>query len=260
MSSSTLLLMNLRSIHFPVLRQTFWGKTIFNLACTFKKDSFGFSTSLSSACFSQYKRGQRKNRHIWALATKNLDTAISGELESKETTHKVKKKVALWLGYVGSDFKGLQSQKTSGCQQNAIGMAIEDELEKAIYRSGGILESNYGNLHKVSWVRSSRTDKGVHSLSTVISMKMEVPYGTWTSDPDGTSLVDSVNLFLPSSIRVFSIVPVNKSFDARWSCYSRTYSYLLPAAILGINQSTSINERKERIEKLQTILRLFEVI
>ncbi|KAJ7564434.1 hypothetical protein O6H91_02G017300 [Diphasiastrum complanatum] len=49
-----------------------------------------------------------------------------------------------------------------------------------------------------------------------------------------------------------------RSFDARWSCYSRTYSYLLPAAILGINQSTSINERKERIEKLQTILRLFE--
>lgn len=39
--------------------------------------------------------------------------------------------------------------------------AIEDELEQAIYKAGGIIESNFGNLSKISWARSSRTDKGV---------------------------------------------------------------------------------------------------
>lgn len=40
-------------------------------------------------------------------------------------------------------------------------VAIEGELERAIYEAGGIRESNYGNLNKISWARSSRTDKGV---------------------------------------------------------------------------------------------------
>ena len=44
---------------------------------------------------------------------------------------------------------------------------VEAALEEAIARSGGMLESNRGSLQKVDWSRSSRTDKGVHSCSTV---------------------------------------------------------------------------------------------
>lgn len=40
-------------------------------------------------------------------------------------------------------------------------VAIEEELEHAIFKAGGILDSNYGHLQKVAWARSSRTDKGV---------------------------------------------------------------------------------------------------
>ena len=40
-------------------------------------------------------------------------------------------------------------------------VAVEAELENAIFKAGGILESNYGHLNKVAWARSSRTDKGV---------------------------------------------------------------------------------------------------
>jgi hypothetical protein len=40
-------------------------------------------------------------------------------------------------------------------------VAIESVLESAIFKAGGILESNYGKLQKVGWERSSRTDKGV---------------------------------------------------------------------------------------------------
>lgn len=40
-------------------------------------------------------------------------------------------------------------------------LAIEKELETAIFKAGGIRESNFGDLQKIRWARSSRTDKGV---------------------------------------------------------------------------------------------------
>lgn len=40
-------------------------------------------------------------------------------------------------------------------------VAIEGELENAIYKAGGIKDSNFGDLNKIGWARSSRTDKGV---------------------------------------------------------------------------------------------------
>ena len=44
---------------------------------------------------------------------------------------------------------------------------LEAELETALHKMGGISDRNVGNLSKVKWSRSSRTDKGVHSLGTV---------------------------------------------------------------------------------------------
>jgi len=52
----------------------------------------------------------------------------------------------------------------------ACSAAIESVLESAIFKAGGILESNYGKLQKVGWERSSRTDKGVginHIISSI---------------------------------------------------------------------------------------------
>jgi hypothetical protein len=50
----------------------------------------------------------------------------------------------------------------------------------------------------------------VHSLATVIAMKMEIPDGAWEEDPDGIALADVINRHLPYDIRIFSILPVNK--------------------------------------------------
>lgn len=44
---------------------------------------------------------------------------------------------------------------------------MEGVLEKAVFQAGLIAESNFGTLSKIKWSRNSRTDKGVHSLSTV---------------------------------------------------------------------------------------------
>ncbi|OMO82976.1 Pseudouridine synthase I, TruA [Corchorus capsularis] len=135
---------------------------------------------------------------------------------------------------------------------------IENELENAIFKAGGIRESNYGDLHKIAWARSSRTDKGVHSLATMISLKMEIPEDAWKEDPNGIDLAKCVNSYLPDNIKVFSILPAQKSFDPRRECNLRKYSYLLPAEIIGINSCLSEAEINYHISDFNSILNGFE--
>lgn len=182
------------------------------------------------------------------------DSPGSGtDLEQSPGSKTVKRKVAMWVGYVGTHYKGLQIQRTS-----ASGQTIEEELERAIFRAGGILESNFGNLEKIRWMRSSRTDKGVHSLSTVISFKMEFEQSTSGNTADGIAVADKINEHLPKSIRIFGIVPVNKSFDPRRGCCSRTYHYLLPARVIGIKDDSLAEKVQQCILKFQGILSSFE--
>ncbi|XP_058074946.1 putative tRNA pseudouridine synthase [Magnolia sinica] len=164
-----------------------------------------------------------------------------------------KKKVVMRVGYVGSDYRGLQMQRDVSTLST-----IEAELETAIFKAGGIRDSNYGNLHKVGWARSSRTDKGVHSLATMISLKMEIPENAWKEDPSGISLANYVNANLPSNVKVFSILPSQRSFDARRECTVRNYSYLLPAEIIGIKSDSSSTEVDLHISEFTDILRSFE--
>lgn len=49
---------------------------------------------------------------------------------------------------------------------------IEGVLEPAIFKAGMIAEANFGDFRKTKWSRSSRTDKGVHSLATVIGLRI----------------------------------------------------------------------------------------
>ncbi|KAL0533519.1 hypothetical protein IC582_027551 [Cucumis melo] len=163
-----------------------------------------------------------------------------------------KKKVVLRIGYVGTDYRGLQMQRNQLSHPT-----IEQELEAAIYKAGGIRESNYGNLNKISWARSSRTDKGVHSLATTITLKMEIPESAWMGDPCGISLADYINSYLPDNIKVFGIVP-SQSFDPRKECDVRKYSYLLPAKLIGIESKLKTTEIDCHISDFKDILNSFE--
>ncbi|XP_009789296.1 putative tRNA pseudouridine synthase isoform X1 [Nicotiana sylvestris] len=165
----------------------------------------------------------------------------------------IKKKVVMRVGYVGSDYRGLQMQR----DEHELS-TIEGELEKAIFKAGGIRDSNFGNLYKIGWARSSRTDKGVHSLSTMISLKMEIPEDAWQDDPNGISLANCVNSYLPENIRVFSILPSKKRFDARRECNARKYSYLLPAEIIGIKNGSTSSEIDYHLSSFNDILNSFE--
>lgn len=164
-----------------------------------------------------------------------------------------KKRVVLRIGYVGTDYRGLQKQQELG-----VDSTIESVLESAIFKSGGILESNYGKLQKIGWERSSRTDKGVHSLATMISLKMEIPDRAWEDDPDGIALASFINSNLPDNVRVFSILPAQRSFDVRRECLYREYFYLLPAEIIGIKDGYSSEEMQEHLSEFNKILKGFE--
>ncbi|GAB2274254.1 hypothetical protein Dimus_009019 [Dionaea muscipula] len=163
-----------------------------------------------------------------------------------------KKKVVMRVGYVGTNYKGLQLQRDANIP------TIEEELEAAIYKAGGIRDSNFGNLHKISWARSSRTDRGVHSLATTISFKMEIPKHAWKDDLYGIALANHVNSYLPQDIRVFSILPAPRSFDPRRECYKRNYSYLLPANVIGINDYSTAAEVDYHILDFNRILNTFQ--
>ncbi|XP_073009547.1 putative tRNA pseudouridine synthase [Typha latifolia] len=164
-----------------------------------------------------------------------------------------KKKVVMRVGYVGTNYKGLQKQRdVNSCP------TIEAELESGIFKAGGILDSNHGYLHKIGWARSSRTDKGVHSLATMISLKMEIPENAWKEDPAGINLANYINSNLPRDVKIFSILPSQKGFDARSECSLRMYSYLLPAEIIGIKGDCSSAEIHDHLADFNNILKSFE--
>lgn len=157
------------------------------------------------------------------------------------------------VGYIGTDFRGLQIQRNDHKLST-----IEKELETAIFKVGGIRDSNYGDLDKINWGRSSRTDKGVHSLSTMISFKMEIPENAWKGDDYGIEMANHINSYLPNSIRVFSVLPSTKRFDPRKECSMRKYSYLLPADIIGVQSHFSEDETDFHISEFNSILGAFE--
>lgn len=111
---------------------------------------------------------------------------------------------------------------------------VENVLERALALSGAVTESNAGNPAKVGWTRSSRTDAGVHSLSTIVSLRAEcVPEAfERTGDPEGLEFARGVNEHLPDDVRVFSAQRVNGGWCARGMCEAREYEYTLPARIL----------------------------
>ena len=125
------------------------------------------------------------------------------------------------------------------------GSTVDDALEDALFAAGGVKTSNYRSraLARLKWSRSSRTDKGVSSLATVVSLRLELDPAVWDADQGGDyeakALCAKINAHLPETVRVFGVYSTPKSFQARRACVRRTYDYLLPARCLGISGISS---------------------
>ncbi|XP_010521997.1 PREDICTED: putative tRNA pseudouridine synthase [Tarenaya hassleriana] len=221
--------------------------------------AFGYTTRLFGFPVLVSPTGVRCSS---SAAESLLSTSCSGEpSSSNQTVHFLadkwesfrKKKVVMRVGYVGTDYRGLQMQRDEHAHST-----IEGELESAIYKAGGIRDSNFGDLHKIAWARSSRTDKGVHSLATTITLKMEIPETAWKEDPHGFVLAKLISMHLPENIRVFSVLPSQKGFDPRRECTLRKYSYLLPVDVIGIKDDFTSAEINYHISDFNEILKEFE--
>lgn len=171
---------------------------------------------------------------------------------AKVTSRFAKKKVALMIGFLGANYQGFQ--------RNPGAKTLEDAIEKAIYAAGGIMPSNYGQLKKIAWTRSARTDKGVSAAACCVGMRLVMVCD------DNTEMVRRINRHMPSQITVHSITPVTGGFDARAHCSKRRYEYLLPTYALvrcGQQPSSAVNivdsaHLRQPLQKLRSVLSKFE--
>ena len=89
-----------------------------------------------------------------------------GDTPNKNSKLPPKCKIAMIVGYNGSDF--------CGSQKNKDVRTVEEEIEKALKEIGAISEWNFGDLQKIGWTRATRTDKSVHALQNVFSCKVHL--------------------------------------------------------------------------------------
>ena len=209
-------------------------------------------------------------REQFGVVLEDTEETKEGE-ETKPTVPTNKRKVALFLGFLGT--------KYGGFQMNQEQRTLHAEIELALYRSGMITKSNFGTPHKYSWSNSARTDKGVHACAQVCSVKIELPETQWQS----TSPVDRLDgprklleSNLPSDIRVLDIVRTTRNFCAKTQRDRVRYQYMVPSFLLhpdwkGVMEEQGIDTTKgrsgrnngdtkmplttEESEKLYTVLR-----
>ncbi len=120
---------------------------------------------------------------------------------------RLKERVALKIGYIGTNYHGFQIQPRSGLP------TIEGELFKALKKQDIIEDRKTAN-----YSAAGRTDKGVHALAQVVSFV--------TSNQNTTPRM--INSVLPDgSIWVSAIAKPYSGFNARKDAISREYRYFL---------------------------------
>ncbi|KYQ92631.1 tRNA pseudouridylate synthase [Tieghemostelium lacteum] len=129
-----------------------------------------------------------------------------------------KKKVCVLLGYSGVRYCGMQ--KNPGLP------TIEEELELAMFKAGGISIDNYYCQQKIDWMRCARTDKGVSAIRNIVSLNLL--YGP----PEPLEMMNAINGYLPEDIRIFDIKRVNNQFNSKNNVDQRSYTYITPTSIL----------------------------
>ncbi len=167
--------------------------------------------------------------------------------ESKPAVATNKRKVALFLGFLGT--------KYGGFQMNSEQRTIQAEVELALHRSGMITKANFGTPHKYSWSNSARTDKGVHACAQVCSVKVELPEKEWENTSPANDRLEGPRKLLesnlPSDIRVLDIVRTTRNFCAKTQRDRVRYQYMVPSFLLhpdwkGVMEEQGIDTSKGR--------------
>jgi tRNA pseudouridine38-40 synthase len=175
----------------------------------------------------------------------------------------VKKKVALFLGFLGTNYGGFQI--------NINQRTLQAEIELALFKAGMMTALNFGHPQKVTWSSSARTDKGVHAVAQVCSVKVEMRE---QEQNDMEANRKRIQEHLPEDIRLLDLERVTRNFCAKTQRDRVRYQYMLPSFLLHpdcrsmfTEQDIPLGGRKEvdaknpltieEVEKLKVVLKDF---
>ena len=162
------------------------------------------------------------------------DDDFDDQKQPSNASKKKKRKIALFFGYNGDGYQGMQ--------RNPGAKTIEDDLEKAIVNAGGIATSNAGDFNKVHWNRAARTDKGVSAVGQVVSFKCMN-----ADDGNTETMVRAINEHLPrNKIVAFGATRVTGGFSAKNQCDRRKYEYVVPVRTFDVRFPGKRKRRAER--------------
>eukprot|EP00934_Nitzschia_sp_Nitz4_P003517 Nitzschia sp. Nitz4//scaffold200_size39268//21283//22791//NITZ4_007618-RA/size39268-processed-gene-0.7-mRNA-1//1//CDS//3329541292//3507//frame0 len=163
----------------------------------------------------------------------------------------VKRKAALLLGFLGTNY--------SGFQINAGQKTIQAEIELALFKAGLLSEMNFGYPFKYSWSSSARTDKGVHACAQVCSAKLilQPPAGEETELPDSCWEEARLNIEkqLPEQIRVLDLVRTTRNFCAKTQRDRVRYQYMIPSFMLHPSYRSLLEEHGIPLEGRREVAR-----
>lgn len=153
------------------------------------------------------------SKQIMMLSSGVADVSNCSEESLKRQT--VKRKVALTLGFVGSKYYGLQFN----AHTDAPLPTLEEDVLRALHAAGYISDMNANQPTKVKLSRASRTDKGVHAVRTVLTLKLLVPISMVSEKNSSNTrlndLPEKVNKYLPNDIRIFGAITTNAGFGGK---------------------------------------------
>ncbi|WBW71450.1 tRNA pseudouridine synthase Pus2 [Schizosaccharomyces osmophilus] len=164
--------------------------------------------------------------------------APSSEHVKKSATEKsvgeeaIQERIVILLGYSGFGYHGIQINEPLKTVEGDIVHALQD----LGYLGKGTIDENQFVI-----ARSARTDKGVHTLGNLVSLNVFIQ-----DSVNPSKLREQLNEKLSRQIRVWDVFKVQKYFNPRISCESRTYEYLIPSfALIPPKDSTPLFRKSQ---------------
>jgi len=192
------------------------------------------------------EEGEEKSEIVQDLKKKkDMESSIESKHGGTVPKDVRKRKVAVLLAYLGTNYKGLQ--------KNPDAITVEGILEKVFHKIGGISQDNFDTLQKIGWSRAGRTDKGVHAAGQIIAAKIILPN-------DFNPFIDAANEELPEDIRILGMQKCGNKFNSKNCAFSRTYKYILPVSYLfnkPLNE-LSMEEVEGGVGKFRKLMKLYE--
>ena len=214
-----------------------------------KRDAAGYQKSRRGKEKDNKNVGRRRRGHP---GRNEADAAKAAEADPRDVPvaekapRLPKRQSAILLGFCGTGCAGMQmsvSDYRVGKTTTILTMlysqpdarTIEGLLFEALVRVGAVSSDNADDSTKVSLGRAARTDAGVHAAGNLVSLKLI------TQIPGVSDVVAAVNMSLPPEIRIWGIVRVQNSFNAR--TYALIFSELLLTLTRNIDLAIVANTR-----------------